>query len=119
MKEAINNIKDIKIINQSKNLIDESFSSIGSTYVDIVADNTSKGDAISHFSAIYNIPEKNRIAIGDDSNDISMFENCGYNVAMGNALPSLKDKADYITLDNNHDGVALYLESLLKDYKGE
>ncbi len=39
-----------------------------------------------------------------------MFNECGFKVAMGNALPSLKEIADYITDDNNHDGVANFLK---------
>lgn len=35
---------------------------------------------------------------------------CGIGVAMGNAIQEVKDIADYITLSNEEDGVADYLE---------
>lgn len=54
------------------------------------------------------------IAIGDDNNDLSMFEEVGYKVAMGNAIDIVKQKADEITLSNDEDGVAVFLEKLLK-----
>ena len=49
-----------------------------------------------------------------------MFNECGVTVAMGNALPILKEIADYITNDNNHDGVADFLEKriLTKKWNG-
>lgn len=59
------------------------------------------------------ISPTNCIAIGDDENDISMFKTCGYSVAMGNALPNVKSIADYVTLDNEHDGVAYFIQQKL------
>ena len=55
------------------------------------------------------------IAIGDDNNDLSMFEQVGYKVAMGNAINIIKGKADEITLYNDEDGVAIFLEKLLEE----
>ena len=54
------------------------------------------------------------IAIGDDNNDLSMFEQVGYKVAVDNAIDIVKEKADEITLSNDEDGVAVFLEKLLK-----
>ncbi len=45
------------------------------------------------------------IAFGDAKIDISMFELCGFSVAMGNAGPECKAAADYITTDVNEDGL--------------
>ena len=40
-------------------------------------------------------------------NDISMFENPNFKkVAMGNAIEAIKEKADYVTDDNDHNGIA-------------
>lgn len=81
---------------------------------DIIDVHTSKGSAINKFCEMLSIPIANYIAIDDDANDISMFQACGYNVAMQNALPKLKTLADYITLDNDHDRVAHFvLQKLL------
>lgn len=114
MNSKINNVESVKIINQHKSLIDSNFPKIGTIYYDIVDTNSSKGNAVKYFSDIFNISKENRIAIGDDHNDISMFNECGTKVAMGNALPVLKELADYVTDDNNNDGVANFLEKLLK-----
>lgn len=50
------------------------------------------------------------IAFGDDYADIGMLKLCGIGVAMGNAIQEVKDVADAITLSNEEDGVAAYLE---------
>lgn len=109
MNSKINSIESVKIINQHKSLIDSNFPKIGTIYYDIVDTNSSKGNAVKYFCDIFNISKENRIAIGDDHNDISMFNECGTKVAMGNALPVLKELADYVTDDNNNDGVANFL----------
>ncbi len=50
------------------------------------------------------------VAFGDDHADIGMLKLCGVGVAMGNAVQEAKDIADDITLSNEEDGVAAYLE---------
>ena len=42
-----------------------------------------------------------------------MLEAAGFAVAMGNAIPRLKETADYVTASNNQAGVALALQNLL------
>ena len=49
---------------------------------------------------------QNAISFGDAKIDLSMFECCGYNVAMGNGGKEIKAAADYITDDVNEDGLA-------------
>ena len=61
-----------------------------------------------------NIPIKNTIAIGNDKNDISMFKIAGLSVAVANASDDIKSKVDHITLSNDEDGVAIFLETLIK-----
>lgn len=53
------------------------------------------------------------IAFGDDYADIGMLKLCGIGVAMGNAIQEVKDIADVITLSNEEDGAAVYLEKVL------
>ena len=45
------------------------------------------------------------IACGDSGNDIPMIRYAGLGVAMANALPQVKEAADYITLSNREEGV--------------
>ena len=48
---------------------------------------------------------KDTISFGDAKIDLSMFELCAYNVAMGNGGPEIKEAADYITTDVDEDGL--------------
>lgn len=45
------------------------------------------------------------ISFGDAKIDLSMFELCAYNVAMGNGGKEIKEAADYITDDVDNDGL--------------
>ena len=54
------------------------------------------------------------VAFGDDYADIGMLKLCGVGVAMDNAVQEVKDIADDITLSNEEDGVAAYLEKWIK-----
>ena len=49
--------------------------------------------------------QKDTISFGDAKIDLSMFECCAYNVAMGNGGEEVKAAADYITDDVNADGL--------------
>ena len=78
-----------------------------------------KGDEFSIIRKYIEIPKINikkeeTIAIGDDMNDLSMFEQVGYKVAVDNAIDIVKENADEITLSNDEDGVAVFLNRILK-----
>lgn len=54
------------------------------------------------------------IFFGDSTNDLSIINKVGLGVAMGNALKEVKDQAKEITLSNDEDGVAIFLDKILK-----
>ena len=51
--------------------------------------------------------------IFDEDNDFEMIEYAGKGIAMHNAIPELKSLANDITLSNEKDGIAVYLEENL------
>ena len=55
----------------------------------------------------------NLLSFGDEDNDYDMIVNSGIGVAMANGSEKTKNAADAITADNNHDGIAEYLEANL------
>jgi hypothetical protein len=64
-----------------------------------------------------NLRRKNVAVIGDWHNDMPLFEYGAYNIAVQNAIPELKRKADYVTQStNNEDAVGEVLE-LVHNYK--
>ena len=50
---------------------------------------------------------------GDGENDSFMFEESGLKIAMGNAEEMLKQRADYVTSSNRHDGAAEAIEKYI------
>jgi hydroxymethylpyrimidine pyrophosphatase-like HAD family hydrolase len=52
-------------------------------------------------------------AIGDEINDLTMIQNAGLSVAMGNAKPAIKQAARYHTATNAQDGVADAIDHIL------
>ncbi len=76
------------------------------------AANATKEAAISFLCEYLKIMPQNVIAFGDDHNDIGMLKMCGTGVAMGNAIAEVKAVADTVTLTNDEDGVARFLEKI-------
>ena len=118
LKNEIEKIENVEIKNQSKSLTNPKIEPGNSTYCDIANIKTSKGFGIEKMCEYLNIDLKNCISIGDDYNDISMFNITGLSVVMGNANNEVKAKAKYQTLTNNQDGVAVFLEKIIKN-KGD
>ena len=54
------------------------------------------------------------IFFGDGENDLILIENAGIGIAMGNAIDIVKERATYVTLSNDNDGIAEYLENNLE-----
>lgn len=82
-------------------------------YYEVMPKGLSKGSSIIEACKIFGIDIKDTIVFGDEMNDISMFEVAGTGVAMGNAVESIKNIADYVTKSNNEDGIAYYLENFV------
>lgn len=80
---------------------------------EVVNGGVSKGNAIRFLSDKLDIKREEIIAIGDNENDYSMIQFAGLGVAMGNAEIPVKELADYITLDNDEDGVAAVINKFI------
>ena len=76
---------------------------------EIMEEGTSKGNAVKYLADLFKIPRDEIICAGDNENDLSMIEYAGLGIAMGNATPELKEKADYITLTNEENGIAAFI----------
>lgn len=72
-----------------------------------------KGKALETLMRYYNLSKNQAISFGDDINDIPMLQASGIGVAMGNAVKEVKNAANYVTLSNDEDGVAEYIETFL------
>lgn len=74
---------------------------------------SSKGAGIKALSEHLGIKQEEVICIGDAGNDLDMIEFAGLGVAMGNAFEEVKKAADYVTYDNESDGVAYVIEKFI------
>ncbi len=82
-------------------------------YYEIMPKGINKGKSLMEIADYYKTDPANTIAFGDEMNDYSMIEAAGVGVAMGNAVEGIKEIADYVTLSNNEDGIASYIEEFI------
>lgn len=82
----------------------------GWTKIEIGHPRASKGMALEQLAQHHGIAKEHIVAIGDNLNDVSMFEVAETRIAMGNAVDALKDMSTHITKDAEEDGVAYALE---------
>lgn len=73
--------------------------------VDILPKGVSKITGIKKLLQMKDIPLTETMAFGDGENDIGMLKLCAIGVAMGNAITSVKESADYVTSDIDDDGI--------------
>ena len=64
---------------------------------DILPIDASKARGILDVCAHFGVDATECMAFGDGLNDLEMFDLVGYSVAMGDAKPELKEKANLVT----------------------
>ena len=74
-----------------------------------------KGTGLTMALRELKLSAENVIGVGDAENDHSFLSLCGFSVAVANALPALKERADYTTRGDHGDGVIELIEQLLAD----
>jgi len=76
----------------------------------VLSREASKQNALARLCADFQIPADAVLAVGDSRNDVPMLRWAGIGVAMGNALPEVREAVRYVSASNDHDGVALAIE---------
>ena len=81
----------------------------------------SKAAALERLAEKLGIPMEETMAIGDSDNDVPMLKAAGKSVAMGNALPHIKEMADFVTGNCAEDGFAkaIYKYVLHRQERGD
>lgn len=82
-------------------------------YLEFTHREGTKGHALRFLAAHFGYTMDQTIAIGDSWNDREMIEAAGLGVAMANAVPALREIADYVTLGNNEDGVKHVIDKFI------
>jgi len=76
----------------------------------ITSREATKQHALAELCRTYAIPAERVMAVGDSRNDVPMMQWAGLGVAMGNALPEVRDAVATHTASNDDDGVAEAIE---------
>lgn len=74
--------------------------------IELLPNGFSKGIGVEAVCRAFGVPIQDAVVFGDSNNDVSMFEHCGFGVAMGNAAPKIQEMADYVTAPMEEDGIA-------------
>jgi Cof subfamily protein (haloacid dehalogenase superfamily) len=83
--------------------------------IDVVNPDCSKSKALAHLAGRYGIRMDEIMAIGDQVNDLQLIERVGLGVAMGNAIPAVRQRAKVVVGTNAEDGVAEALHRFVLD----
>lgn len=75
-------------------------------FVEMLAPHVSKASALAEVARRLDVPREQVMAVGDSFNDLDMIEWAGVGVAMGNAAPAVKERADYVVGTNMDEGLA-------------
>ncbi|CAM3151832.1 Cof-type HAD-IIB family hydrolase [Sporolactobacillus spathodeae] len=112
-------LNDEKTMDTIEKSMHDYFPSLAATRVSpqditLVRQGTSKFNGLLFFAGQMGIPLHEIVAVGDGSEDAEMIEKVGLGVAMRNAVPEVKEKADWITRSNNMDGVAYVVREVFR-----
>ena len=102
-----------KIMQELREIFELSVSSATWYNIEINAHAATKGNALTALSRLLSIDPDSILAIGDNYNDLSMFEVAGLSAAMANSPKDVQKHALCVTCSNNEDGAAKFIASQL------
>jgi Cof subfamily protein (haloacid dehalogenase superfamily) len=113
--------KDVELINKMKKVIGQiegiAVSSSFRDNIEVTHITAQKGIILAKVSEKMGFKRDEVLVLGDSFNDYSMFTEFTESVAMGNAIPEIKEIAKYITDTNDNLGVAKAIYRVLEEQK--
>jgi len=85
----------------------------GPEWLDIMNIGVNKGVAIKKFQKILDATPEETMVFGDELNDYEMMQQAYYSYAMANAVPEIKEIANFQAPSNEEEGVIKILENFL------
>jgi hypothetical protein len=79
-------------------------------YLDVTHPKANKGEVARYLARRYKLAPEEIATIGDQPNDILMFDHSGLSIAMGNADPEAKEAAHQVTRSSEDEGFAYAVE---------
>lgn len=105
------------VIERSKTFADEHYKSsalkTASVLFEYMDPRISKSDGLKKVMDAHQFQMEELCCFGDADNDYDMILHCGVGVVMGNGSEKTKSVANYITDDNNHDGIANFINQYI------
>ena len=83
-------------------------------FLEIMPPQVDKAHSLLKLLSSIGLTSDQMICCGDGYNDITMIETAGLGVAMANAQPLVRERADYITKSNDDDGVLHVINEFLR-----
>ena len=84
----------------------------GEEWVDFMDASVDKGNALKFLQKHYQISSEETMAFGDNDNDIGMMKAAKYSYAVENALPGVKEAANYSCDSYSNKGVVKIIEQI-------
>lgn len=105
------------VIERSKTFKNEKYKSASlktaSVLYEYMDPRISKTYGLQQVLDLHNLSMENLCVFGDEDNDYDMVKSAGIGVVMGNGSKLTKSVADFITEDNNSDGIGVFLEEYI------
>ncbi|CAD5951075.1 Phosphoglycolate phosphatase [Planktothrix tepida] len=79
----------------------------------VLPEGINKAFGLNALSQLINLPLQQIVGVGDAENDCDFLEQCGYSVAVANALPQVKEKVNWVTKNSRGAGVIELINHLL------
>lgn len=86
----------------------------GFSYLDIMNEDTNKGESLKKVQEYYGITKEETMAFGDNFNDLEMFEQAYYSYAVGDARKEVIDSARFTAQPMKENGVLQELKKFLE-----
>jgi Cof subfamily protein (haloacid dehalogenase superfamily) len=87
-------------------------------YLDVTNKKANKGAVVEYLAQHVGVPAEEIATIGDQPNDVLMFERSGLSIAMGNASDEVKARATTVTDSYNDEGFAKAMEHFIRGTAG-
>ncbi|VXD21678.1 HAD-superfamily hydrolase, subfamily IIB [Planktothrix serta PCC 8927] len=79
----------------------------------VLPEGINKAFGLNALSQLINLPLQQIVGVGDAENDCDFLEQCGYSVAVANALPEVKERVNWVTQNSRGAGVIELINHLL------
>ena len=85
----------------------------GQNWADIANTNANKGQALKFIQSKLGVRKEQTMVFGDYNNDLEMLDEAHFSYAMENAHINVKNKARFLTKNNDENGVEFILQKLI------